>query len=159
VENDFFKDFLQTIRALEAHNVDYVLVGGFAVILHGLPRLTEDMDIFIRPTFENVERLKRALEGAFGDKSVEEISAEELGKYPVIRYGTPNGFAIDIMAKVGEMFRFEDLKSEILLVEGQKVKVATAETLFKMKKDTLRETDKTDAAYLAGLIEKKGRTS
>ena len=52
---------------------------------------------------------------------------------------------------------FEDLASETLEFEGQRIKVATPETLLKMKKDTLREKDKADAVFLRKLIETKKR--
>ncbi len=153
--NEFFESFLRAAKALEANDVDYVLIGGFAVILHGLPRLTEDMDIFVNPESKNIEKLKKALNEAFQDPSIGEISTGDLDQYPVVRYGTPKGFVIDIITRIGEMFRFADLKWEILTIEGQKVKVATPETLFRMKKDTVRERDKTDAVFLRRLLEKK----
>jgi hypothetical protein len=159
MEADFLDDFLTAVKALEKHRVDYVLVGGFAVILHGLPRLTQDMDIFVKLVPENVESLKRALKDAFHDSSIEEITPAELGRYPVIRYGTPGGFVIDIMTKVGEMFKFEDLEFELVEFEGQKIKVATPATLFRMKKDTLRDKDKADSVFLKKLIDaRQGKT-
>jgi len=56
-----FTRFLDVIRAFERANVDYVLVDGVAVNLHGILRATEDIDFFVRPEHDNVERLKRAL--------------------------------------------------------------------------------------------------
>jgi hypothetical protein len=56
-------------------------------------RATEDLDIFIRATPENVERLKRAFRAAYGgDPSGDEISAVDLlGDYPAVRYYPPSG--------------------------------------------------------------------
>ncbi|HMF70845.1 MAG TPA: hypothetical protein VK616_05200 [Flavitalea sp.] len=48
--NDDFRDFIQ---ALNDHKVDYILVGGYAVILHGYRRVSGDMDIWVNRTTEN----------------------------------------------------------------------------------------------------------
>ena len=45
---DQFKEFLQVFKALGLQKVDYVLIGGVAVILHGMERLTRDMDIIVK---------------------------------------------------------------------------------------------------------------
>ena len=52
--------FLDVLRAFENEQVEYVLVGGVAVNLHGIVRATEDIDVFVRPERENVEKLKAA---------------------------------------------------------------------------------------------------
>lgn len=57
VFNDDFRDFIQ---ALNNHNVEYILVGGYAVILHGYRRVTGDMDIWANRTKENYHKLARA---------------------------------------------------------------------------------------------------
>jgi hypothetical protein len=127
--------------------VDYVLVGGVAVILYGLERLTRDLDIFIKPVPENIEKLKEALNSVFHDRSIEEITSSELNKYPVIRYGTPNGFYVDIMTKLGEAFSYEDLEYEIIEYRDVKINIATPEMLYRMKKDTVRPHDKIDGIF------------
>ena len=51
-----FKEFL---RLLRAEAVEYLLVGGWAVIYHGYPRATKDIDIWIAVSQDNAERLTR----------------------------------------------------------------------------------------------------
>ena len=58
--NDDFRDF---IRQLNNHEVRYILVGGYSVILHGYSRTTGDMDIWVDRTPENYKKIK----GAFFD--------------------------------------------------------------------------------------------
>ena len=58
-------DWIELCKLLSAHGVEYLLVGGQAVIAHGYPRLTKDMDLWVRPTLENGSRVLAALE-AFG---------------------------------------------------------------------------------------------
>ena len=65
-----------------------------------------------------------------------------------MRYGTPDGFAVDLVARVGEAFRFEDVESETLMLGGLPVRIATPRMLYRMKKDTLRPIDHADAADL-----------
>jgi hypothetical protein len=45
---DLFEKFLEVLEAFGKEEVDYILVGGFAVILHGMPRLTQDIDVFVK---------------------------------------------------------------------------------------------------------------
>lgn len=152
-----FSNFLQILKALDKNKVDYILIGGVAVILHGLERLTRDIDLFVKSEDKNIERLRKAIAAVFDDSSIEEITLKELQKYPVIRYGTPGGFNIDIMVNLGEKITFDDLEYEIIEYQGVKVKIATPETLYYLKKDTVRDKDKIDAFYLKELI-KTGKT-
>jgi predicted nucleotidyltransferase len=147
-----FDKFLEVIARLEKENVDYILIGGFAVILYGMPRLTQDVDLFLRNDSENINRLQKALYDVFQDDSVWEITADELDRYPVIRYGTPDGFSLDFIVKIGTAFTYDDLKYELIEVEGRSIRVATAETLYRLKKDTLRPIDQNDAAFLSELL-------
>ena len=153
---DLFDNFLKILRVLAREKVEYILIGGFAVILHGLARLTADIDIFIKPETENLERLKKALKKVFPtDLEIDSISLQDLADYAVVRFGTEADFYIDIVARIGEMFLYEDMQYEVRTVEGVPVRIATPETLFKMKKDTVRPEDKRDAWFLAELIAKK----
>jgi len=151
-----FKEFISVLKALDEHNVDYVLIGGVAVILHGMERLTRDIDLFIKMVSKNIENLKKALISVFNDTSIEEITLNELQNYPVIRYGTPNGFYIDIMSRLGEAVSFKDLEYEIIEYQDVKVKIATPEMLYSLKKDSLRYRDKIDAQFLKEIIIDKG---
>lgn len=58
-------DFDEFCALLRDHHVEFVIVGAHALALHGAPRFTGDLDILIRPTVENAERLLNALQ-AFG---------------------------------------------------------------------------------------------
>jgi hypothetical protein len=65
MKNIFNPDFQDFILALNQCEVKYILVGGYAVILHGYSRTTGDMDIWVQPSRENYNRLARAFQ-AFG---------------------------------------------------------------------------------------------
>lgn len=141
---------MQLLQALERENVEYILVGGVAMNLHGVARATQDVDLFVRPEKENIERLKRALRSLWNDPEIDSIRQEDLaGDYPTVRYGPPDDdFIIDLMARLGDAFRYEDLVAENLPWKGMNVRIATPQTLYKMKKDTLRWLDRADAEEL-----------
>ncbi|HEX9653993.1 MAG TPA: hypothetical protein VGA99_09800, partial [bacterium] len=93
----------------------------------------------------------------FDDKSIAEITQDEFIDYPLIRYGTPHDYYIDIMDRVGEVFRYDDIEFEIIESQGIPVRVATLETLIKMKNGTLRLKDRADAMLLMEKLEKLGK--
>lgn len=140
--------FLAVLKALHEHGVEYILVGGLAVGFYDISRITKDLDIFVKREPQNIENLRRALTAVFQDDAIIEITFEELEKYPVLRYGTPLDYYIDIMDRIGEAFSYNDLEYEIIESQGIPVRVATIATLIKLKKDPLRERDQLDVAYL-----------
>jgi len=147
-----FNKFIQVLAALDKHNVEYILIGGVALILHGSERLTRDIDIVLNTESKNIENLKKALYSVFDDNSIEEISTEELNKYSVIRYGTPDGFYIDIIDRIGELASYHDIEYEKIVYENIKIRIATPDSLLKLKKDSLRQRDQMDALFLSELI-------
>lgn len=94
---NFFQSFNKVLAALEKHKVDYILIGGYAVALHGVPRTTNDIDLFVKPDEKNFHNLREALKEVFHDDAIEEIRLSDKENYHVTRYGTPEGYAIDIL--------------------------------------------------------------
>jgi len=150
-----FEEAMGILEALEYEGVDYVLVGSMAMAVQGIVRATRDIDIFVSPAAENVERLKEALHSLYDDPSIDEISAEDLGgDFPAIQYTPPHGrFWLDILARLGDAFRYDDLDWETLDIEGITVRVATPRMLHRMKKDTVRPQDRADAARIREVFE------
>jgi hypothetical protein len=137
-------------EALATHRVEYAVFGAVALGLHGLARATADVDLFVPADRDNVERLKTALHRVFDDPSIDEITADDLcGSYPAVRYNPPDGFTLDILTRLGDAFVYEDLDIEEREYDGVVVKVVTARTLWRLKKDTSRPTDRIDAEVLA----------
>jgi len=142
---------MRILAALDREAVRYVLIGSMAMAAQGLIRATRDIDFFVSPDPDNVERLRRALKSVFdGDVNIDQITAADLGgDYPAIEYTPPHGlYSIDILTRLGEAFRFEDLEWEELRVDGIPVRVATPRMLYRMKKDTVRPLDRLDAEAL-----------
>jgi acylphosphatase len=144
-------EIFRVLRAFEASGLEYTLIGAAAMGLHGIVRATEDVDLFIKATPENVERLRVALRSAYdADPHVEEISAADLlGEYPAVRYYPPSGdLYFDIMTRLGEMASFETVETETKVVQGTRISVATPMALYRLKRDTVRAKDREDAAML-----------
>lgn len=80
-----------------------------------------------------------------------EISTDELNKYSVIRYVTPNGFSIDIIDRIGELASYHDIQYETIIYEDIKIIIATPDSLLKRKKDSPRQRDQMDALFLGEL--------
>jgi len=139
---------LKIIDSLNEHNVEYVIIGGYAVILHGFLRATEDIDIILSMTKKNVSNFQNALLSIYNDPEIKEMSFHDLKKYPVIRYGTPDNFYLDVISKIGEHFSYDTIEIETKLVNNTKVKFASAKSLLDMKKDTYRDKDKIDVLFL-----------
>jgi hypothetical protein len=102
-----YETIKRVLSALEREGVRYIVFGAAALNFHGLARFTEDLDLFIAPDRDNVDRLKRALRSVFDDHHIDEISADDLaGDYPALQYVPPEGtFHIDMLARHGVQVR------------------------------------------------------
>ena len=63
--SEVVEDFVELLHALRVEGCEFLVVGGHALAAHGSPRATGDIDIFVRPTAENAERIVKAL-ASFG---------------------------------------------------------------------------------------------
>lgn len=88
------EDLVSLCKALNAEGVWYVLIGGFAVILHGFVRGTKDIDLLVDASTENIQRLKRAM-AVLPDNAIALIADDELEKYQVIRVA--DEIVVDLM--------------------------------------------------------------
>jgi hypothetical protein len=146
-----FEELKRILAAFEREGVRYVLVGSMAMAAQGIVRATRDADFFVAPDEENVSCLRRALKSLFADDpNVDEITAADLGgNYPAVEYTPPHGrYSMDILSRLGEAFRFEDIEAQDVDVEGVRARVATPLTLYRMKKGTVRPQDRMDAMRL-----------
>jgi predicted nucleotidyltransferase len=146
---DLYDKFNQVISTFNNHKVEYILIGGYAVILYGYLRGTEDIDFFVNPTEENFLNLRSALHELFQDNSIEELTLKDSMQYSVTRYNTPDGFFIDIITTLGAAFHYNDIKfNELQNEQGTRVRIADIESLIEMKKSTFREKDIEDIFFL-----------
>jgi hypothetical protein len=128
-----------------------VLIGAAAMGIHGVVRATEDLDLFIRATTDNVERLRRAFRLVYdNDPNIDEISTDDLlGDYPAVRYYPPSGdLYFDVMTRLGEAASFERVESMVKEIDGIEVCLATPQALYELKRGTVRPLDHRDAEAL-----------
>ena len=114
------KDFKEFVELLNAHEVRYLLVGGYAVAFHGHPRYTKDLDVWIELSQENADNILKALD-KFGFGSLGLKSGDFLESDQIIQLGYPPN-RIDILTTLKGL-KFEDCynaKVEVV-IQGLKI--------------------------------------
>jgi hypothetical protein len=142
--NSVTPDFIDMLRALSGAEVEYLLVGAHARAVHGTPRATGDMDLWLRRTPENAARVMRAL-GVFGAPLQELSEADLLQPELVFQIGVaPN--RIDLLTDVSGL-QFEDAwpRRNVLELQGLAVPVIGREDYLANKRATGRLKDLADA--------------
>ena len=143
--NIFNEDFRDFISALNDNEVKYILVGGYSVILHGYPRTTGDMDIWVERTTENYSRIVLAFRQF--KMPVFDMTEDNFLHHPnwdIFTFGTPP-VAIDLMMEIRGLV-FETCFSHSVLFEDGDLKIRTIQKsdLIKAKKSTGRSKDLND---------------
>lgn len=143
--NEHFREFIQ---ALNEHEVEYVLVGGMAVILHGYVRGTGDMDVWVNKTKENYSRLKKAYR-QFGMPLFDMTEENFLGEqYDVFGIGV-QPVKIEVMTNVkGLLFDETYAMAQTYDEDGLKIKFIHINHLIQAKKASGRFRDLDDIEQL-----------
>jgi hypothetical protein len=151
------EDLVALCAALNREGVRYLLIGGFAVILHGFVRGTKDVDLLVEATEENVRSLKRAL-STLPDNAVALIADDELSRYPVVRIA--DEIVVDLMAAACGIHYAEATAGGVdkFVVSGVEIPVVRKSLLIRMK-DTVRESDAADVRFLHLKIQEEDRRS
>ena len=142
-------DFKDLLSLLNSKKVDYLLVGGFAVILHSEPRYTKDLDIWVRPSKENAVKIFAAL-AEFGAPLKQlgiEISDFEKTGYFVQLGKEPSRIDILMSVKGAEFESAWQNRDEVVLGDIT-VPVISRTDLINVKLETARPQDLIDAAAL-----------
>ena len=143
-------DLKLLLRALNDHGVDYLLIGGYALYALGYQRGTTDIDVVLRPTREQGERVKQALL-LLPDKVSEELMPEWFSEGETIRVA--DAFVVDLMfSACGETY--ESLLPYAVTIDFENIPVRTLnlEGLLKTKQ-TSRDKDKLDRVILERALE------
>jgi hypothetical protein len=91
-------DFKELLELFNKHKVEYLIVGGYALAFHGAPRYTRDIDLFVRPTTDNAERILAALDD-FGFGSLNLSTGDFTMPGMVVQLGVPP-VRIDLITRV-----------------------------------------------------------
>lgn len=141
--NDF-KDFL---RLLNEHQVEYLLIGGYAVGYHGYPRATNDLDIWIMNHPENAAKMVSVLQ-AFGFDSPELVPDLFLAENTVIRMGV-SPIRIEVLTTISGV-QFDDCYANRIhdTIDGVDVMLLSLPDLKINKQASGRHKDLDDLEHL-----------
>ena len=137
----------RVIESLNSSEVEYLVVGAVALAYHGRPRYTGDLDILVRNTPENAQRLEAALASfGFGSRGLK--ATDFVDSYRVIQLGTPPN-RIDLLTSITGV-SFDEAWAGRVESEtaGVRVKFIGRQALIQNKKSTGRPQDHADLEVL-----------
>ncbi len=142
--NDDWNEFL---RALTSTGTQYVLIGGHALAVHGEPRFTEDLDVFVKPTLTNARKVVKAL-AEFGFGSIAPAPAE-LAQPGLVWMLGRKPRRIDILTGISGVTYEEATRASVKVnVAGTWVRVIGRAALVRNKVASGRPKDLADVVML-----------
>ncbi len=154
-------DFLEILRILSRHKVDFIVVDGICGVLHGAPVTTFDLDLVHSRSQDNLNRLISALE---------ELDAYYRGRgdqrlKPGLSHLSSPGHQLlmttfgplDLLGAIGIGHSYDDLMKHTVVLEvgGLQVQVLDLETLIEVKKETISDKDKAVIPILERTLQEK----
>ncbi len=147
-------DAERIFATLDAHEVEYVVIGGIAVQVHGHVRMTNDVDLIPSPAPENLQRLARALKDLDarvlnpGSEHVK-LDARTLPRATLWQLSTRHG-DIDVLHHAPGAAPFPQLRKRALVIAlgGHPIPIAGRDDLIRMKRAAGRPIDLADIAAL-----------
>ena len=140
-------DFSEFLKLLNAHGVEYLVVGGWAVGVHGYPRATIDIDIWVPMRRATADRLVSAFRGFGFD--VPALSADVFLKPDqIVRIGVPP-MRIEVMTTISGV-EFDDCypRGISVVLDGVPTRVIGLDDLKKNKQSSGRHNDLSDLEHL-----------
>lgn len=146
----FSRDFKEFVELLIKNNVEYLIVGGYAVSIHGYPRYTGDLDIWLNPTPENAKKILTAV-NEFGFSSFQLSESDFTKKENIIQLGYPP-LRIDLLTEIdGVTFNDCFTNRKEVIIEGLKFFFIGYNDLLKNKKKSGRFNDLNDLENLENM--------
>lgn len=144
------EDLKSLIRSLNDQNVDYLLIGGYALFAHGYHRATTDIDVLVPASRETGKRIKEALM-VLPDQAARDIDPAWFEEGENIRVA--DAFVVDIMLNAcGETYETLRQYAETVDLEGIPVRTINLEGLL-LTKQTMRDKDVADRIVLERALE------
>jgi len=133
-------------RSFQQHEVKYVVIGGIASVLHGVPRATFDLDLLIEATPQNAERLLQALlDAGLGTASL--TSADDLLSHEITIF--KDRVRIDVQTSTpGISFEQAWKHRQVMSFQGDQFFVVSKEDLIRSKRAAGRDIDLEDIGLL-----------
>jgi predicted nucleotidyltransferase len=152
------KDYKEMLQRLLEENVRFLLVGAYAVAVHGFPRATKDIDFFVWATPENAAKLMRAL-AKFG-APLHDISEADFSSEGVVFQIGNSPRRIDIITNIsGVKFEQAYANKTTISIEGIEVPVISLEDLIANKRASARTQDLADVEKLESVSLQMGKHS
>jgi predicted nucleotidyltransferase len=149
-------DYKEMLQCLSEENVKFLLVGAYALAVHGFPRATKDIDFFVWATPENAAGLIRAL-ARFG-APMEGISESDFSSEGAIFQIGNSPRRIDIITTIdGIKFEGAYANRKLFSIEGLQIPVISLEDLIANKRASGRKQDLADVEKLESQL--KGERS
>jgi predicted nucleotidyltransferase len=143
------EDLKALLRSLNAHGVDYLLIGGYALAAHGYPRATTDIDVVFPATASAGHLVKNALM-ILPDQAAKELEPAWFEEGENIRVA--DAFVVDIMLNAnGQTYETLRTYSQTIELDGIPVQTVSLEGLLLTKK-TMREKDVADRLVIERAI-------
>ena len=140
-------DFKEFFELLNSEKVDYLLVGGYAVIYYGYSRATGDIDVWVRVSAQNAEAICRALT-AFGLSTASINTQMFLEPQRVFQIGVPP-LRIDLLTSItGVEFESCFQNSSVIDCDGTPIRIISLADLRENKAASGRSKDQADLDYL-----------
>lgn len=153
--------FLEQLRTLVRHEVDFIVVGGVAAVFEGAPIVTLDLDIVYDPSSDNLAHLAAALEelgAVYDDPAGRRIvpDATKLATIKIHLLVTDLG-GLDVLRSIGSGLAYQDLleRSSEYEVAGLRLRVAQLETVIESKEFADRDKDRAVLPILRRTLELK----
>lgn len=156
------KNLNSLLKVLIESDIDFILIGGYAGVVHGANRLTRDLDICAALTEENLEKLRKALKGYKPVHRMNPNFKPSLEEHPKTTndlnalYLETNLGVLDVLKNVKAVGNFEDLNKNAVSISlfGNTCKVISLEDLIKTKEALNRDKDKSILKELYAIRDK-----
>jgi len=143
----FSPDFKEFVELLIKNKAEYLIVGGYAVGIHGYPRYTGDLDIWLNPTLYNAGKILTCV-NAFGFSSYKLKESDFIKEGNVIQLGYPP-LRIDLLTQIDGVTFAECYKNrKVMTIEGVSINFIGYDELLKNKKESGRLSDLNDIERL-----------
>src|SRR3989442_70379 len=141
-------DLLHVCRLLQEHDAKYVLVGACACGLHGLVRSTQDVDLLVEPSDDNLQRVIDAL-SELPDGAARELTVKDLQENAVVKIA--DAVEVDVAKQAWTLSYEEAIRDALTLdADGVRIVYASLDALIKSK-STYRDQDRVDRERLIWL--------
>lgn len=142
---------VRVCRLLNQHGVRYLVVGGYACILHGLVRTTEDVDLLVEESVENYQRVIDAL-SELEDHAARELTPQDFAENMVVKVA--DEVEVDISRRAWKVaYKEVAPRARVMELAGVQVPYLSLRDLI-ASKETYREQDQADLARLRRLLKK-----